>query len=94
MNKTHSRLGEAPNAAIANERTKFMKELVSIHQSSELHWVGNGFPVRSVFSYSDGLDVSPFLLLDYAAPREFSPSHERRGVGAGSVLILTADSKR
>jgi hypothetical protein len=26
-----------------------MKKLTRIHQSSGLHWVGNGFPVRSVF---------------------------------------------
>ena len=30
-----------------------MKKLIRIHQSSEQHWVGNGFLVRSVFSYND-----------------------------------------
>ena len=45
--------------------------------------MGNGFPVRSVFSYSMlGRELSPFLLLDYAAPYEFPPGTERRGVGA------------
>jgi len=34
-----------------------------------MHWVGNGFPVRSVFDYNGlGRELSPFLLLDYAAP--------------------------
>ncbi|MEZ5405397.1 MAG: pirin family protein [Verrucomicrobiia bacterium] len=48
-----------------------------------MHWVGNGFPVRSVFTYNDlGQELSPFLLLDYAAPYQFSSGHERRGVGA------------
>ena len=47
-----------------------------------MHWVGNGFPVRSVFDYNGpGRELSPFLLLDYAAPYEFPPSNEKRGVG-------------
>jgi quercetin 2,3-dioxygenase len=45
------------------------------------HWVGNGFPVRQLLSpqvHAHG--NSPFLLLDYAGPREFPPTGERRGV--------------
>jgi len=58
-----------------------MKKLIRVHQSSGMHWVGNGFPVRSVFDYN-GLakELSPFLLLDYAAPYEFAPGNEKRGV--------------
>ena len=45
------------------------------------HWVGNGFPVRTLLSPQvQGQDISPFLLLDYAGPREFAPTGERRGV--------------
>ena len=46
------------------------------------HWVGDGFPVRSLFSYNM-LDrhISPFLLLDYAGPHYFAPTTDRRGVG-------------
>jgi hypothetical protein len=59
-----------------------MKKLQRIHQSSGMHWVGNGFPVRSVFDYNGvGRELSPFLLLDYAAPYEFPPGNEKRGVG-------------
>ena len=59
-----------------------MKKLQRIHQSSRMHWVGNGFPVRSVFDYNGlGRELSPFLLLDYAAPYEFPPGNEKRGVG-------------
>lgn len=59
-----------------------MKKLQRIHQSSNTHWVGNGFPVRSVFDYNGlGRELSPFLLLDYAAPHEFTPGNEKRGVG-------------
>ncbi len=47
------------------------------------HWVGDGFAVRTLLSYDgDAAAVSPFLLLDYAAPREFAPTAKRRGVGS------------
>ncbi len=59
-----------------------MKDLISIVRNVEPHWVGNGFPVRSMFSYHSHPDrVSPFLLLDYAGPADFEPSGEQRGVG-------------
>lgn len=46
------------------------------------HWVGDGFPVRSLFSYNQlGGHISPFLLLDYAGPHYFEPTEDRRGVG-------------
>jgi len=46
------------------------------------HWVGDGFPVRSLFSYhAQGAAVSPFLLLDYAGPYNFEPAKSPRGVG-------------
>jgi redox-sensitive bicupin YhaK (pirin superfamily) len=59
-----------------------MKKLLRIHHSSDMHWVGNGFPVRSVFDYNGlGRELSPFLLLDYAAPYPFPPGTGKRGVG-------------
>jgi quercetin 2,3-dioxygenase len=59
-----------------------MKKLLRVHQSSGMHWVGNGFPVRSVFDYNGlGRELSPFLLLDYASPYQFPPGNEKRGVG-------------
>ena len=58
-----------------------MKSLRQIHRASDTHWVGDGFPVRSVFGYNDlGREMSPFLLLDHAVPHEFAPSDETRGV--------------
>ena len=60
-----------------------MKKLIGIYQSSRTHWVGDGFPVRSVFDYNGlGKNLSPFLLLDYVAPYQFPPTNDRRGVGA------------
>lgn len=43
--------------------------------------MGNGFPVRSLFSYQEGDEFDPFLLLDDAGPYEFSPAEAKRGVG-------------
>jgi quercetin 2,3-dioxygenase len=60
-----------------------VKKLLRIHESSGLHWVGNGFPVRTIFDYNGlGRELNPFLLLDYAAPYNFPPGNGRRGVGA------------
>jgi len=59
-----------------------MKKILDIHKAPPGHWVGDGFPVRTVLSYQDGgAQFSPFLLLDYAGPAPFLPSEEPRGVG-------------
>lgn len=59
-----------------------MRKILGIYRSPSSHWVGNGFPVRSLFSHmSHGDHVSPFLLLDYAGPTEFKPTEKPRGVG-------------
>ncbi|WP_353150351.1 pirin family protein [Pollutimonas bauzanensis] len=59
-----------------------MKKVLGIYTSPKQHWVGDGFPVRSLFSYDSlGKHASPFLLLDYAGPTEFTPASRRRGVG-------------
>ena len=61
---------------------KSVKKLRGIQRSVDRHWVGDGFPVRTLFAYPNlGTVLSPFLLLDYAGPMEFSPTEERRGVG-------------
>lgn len=59
-----------------------MKKILGLHNAPRQHWVGDGFPVRSLFSYDgDAKRLSPFLLLDYAAPAQFEPSSRPRGVG-------------
>lgn len=59
-----------------------IKKLLSIQKNANQHWVGDGFPVRTLFSYSAlGPVISPFLLFDYAGPMEFSPTEQRHGVG-------------
>jgi quercetin 2,3-dioxygenase len=59
-----------------------MKKVLSVHRGSEAHWVGDGFPVRTIFGYQDlGTELTPFLLLDHAGPAEFAPTEKERGVG-------------
>ncbi len=59
-----------------------MKKIQGVYQAPPAHWVGDGFPVRSLFSYDNlARHISPFLLLDYAGPQHFSPTSARRGVG-------------
>lgn len=59
-----------------------MKKILGVYSAPRPHWVGDGFPVRSMFSYQNQSEqLSPFLLLDYAGPAEFDPTDKRRGVG-------------
>ena len=60
-----------------------MKKLIDVIHNRARHWVGDGFPVRSLFSYqNDPKSVSPFLLFDYAGPWTFEPNTgSPRGVG-------------
>lgn len=48
-----------------------------------MHWVGDGFPVQNLFAYDRlGQAISPFLMLDYAAPYPFEATKAQRGVGS------------
>jgi len=59
-----------------------MRKVLGVFSSPHAHWVGDGFPVRSMFSHAaQGEHVSPFLILDYAGPQAFSPTERPRGVG-------------
>ncbi|PJG84105.1 pirin family protein [Caviibacterium pharyngocola] len=61
-----------------------MKSVATIHSGPEKHWVGNGFHVKSMFSYQDKNEhLSPFLLMDYNPPRHFDGGRtaDFRGVG-------------
>ncbi len=58
-----------------------MKLIKRIIRDIPQHWVGDGFPVRSLFSYGGGNEFDPFLLLDYAGPHEFAPDQAKLGVG-------------
>jgi quercetin 2,3-dioxygenase len=59
-----------------------LKTLIDALRNARAHWVGDGFPVRTVFSYDQyGQELSPFLLLDYAGPHDFDAATRPRGVG-------------
>jgi len=59
-----------------------MKKVLEVRQTDDHHWVGDGFPVQTMFSYLEPAErLSPFLLLDYAQPYAFTPSETPRGVG-------------
>ena len=59
-----------------------MKKVLGVYGSARQHWVGDGFPVRTLFSYDTlGKQASPFLMLDYAGPTPFAPAARPRGVG-------------
>jgi len=60
-----------------------MKKLLSVQGNDRGHWVGDGFPVRTLFFYQDlGKEMSPFLMLDFAGPMEFPATTQRKGVGS------------
>src|SRR5690606_25842587 len=64
-------------------RREKMKKVIGVYRNQHMHWVGDGFPVKNLFSYARlGQAISPFLLLDYAAPYHFDPATVQRGVGS------------
>ncbi|MCB1554213.1 MAG: pirin family protein [Xanthomonadales bacterium] len=59
-----------------------MRTIQAIEPPPTGHWVGDGFPVKSMIFYGQhGASVSPFLLLDHAGPAQFAPAAQPRGVG-------------
>src|SRR5688572_2177779 len=58
-----------------------MKNVLRIYAQPEGHWVGDGFPVRTVLDYQRHAELSPFLLLDHAGPADFASAETPRGVG-------------
>ena len=67
---------------MAQEQAVEARVLKAVQRTLEHHWVGDGFPVQTLFSYHElGPALSPFLLLDHAGPVVFPPTSERLGVG-------------
>ncbi|AVH13051.1 pirin family protein [Acinetobacter indicus] len=60
-----------------------MKKIIGLYRNKNMHWVGDGFPVQNLFAYDRlGQAISPFLMLDYAAPYPFEATKAQRGVGS------------
>jgi redox-sensitive bicupin YhaK (pirin superfamily) len=56
------------------------KQVLNLSGAASSHWVGDGFPVRTLLPAKGLADLSPFLMLDYAGPAWFEPSNRPRGV--------------
>lgn len=72
-----------PDAVLSLLGELMDKALLARVQAPRPHWVGDGFHVRSLFSYAERTrENSPFLMLDHGEPAHFSPAQQARGVGA------------
>jgi len=78
------------NHPISSQYSKAMsaaaqKTIKEICRKPPRHWVGDAFHVYPVFANKAFTsELSPFLMFDYAAPKEFPPEknpNHRRGVG-------------
>ena len=61
-----------------------VRSVERIHQSTDFHWVGDGFRVATYFPSAELAPerVSPFVLMDFGPPNEFPPLADgKRGVG-------------
>jgi redox-sensitive bicupin YhaK (pirin superfamily) len=58
-----------------------LKRVTGLYEAAGSQWVGDGFPVQTVFPSHGIADLDPFLMLDYAGPARFEPSNQPRGVG-------------
>ena len=63
--------------------TESLQAIAQVVAPRETHWVGDGFHVSTVFSpyLVDAQTLSPFVLMDHAAPRTFPAAKRPRGVG-------------
>jgi hypothetical protein len=76
---------------MANATATQTKKVLGVHTPGSNHWVGDGFPVRNLFP-SNGLqqEVNPFLMLDYAGPKDRSTSPPAQNPVASSSTRTAA----
>ncbi len=60
-----------------------IKKIKYTYRSDTKHWVGDGFHVYNLLRPSEKLNIyiSPFILIDYAPPKEFPKTNRPKGVG-------------
>jgi hypothetical protein len=84
LRKTLSRGGESHSfqkeANCKQRRKELRKKVLGVYGAAGSHWVGDGFPVGTVFPSRRVSELRPFLMLDYAGPAHFKPSDRPRGV--------------
>ena len=57
-----------------------MRNIIGTYRAPKGHWVGDGFPVSQMFSYSNhDKHLNPFILLDRAGPTDFR--HQKAPTG-------------
>ena len=85
MRKVLAAASVTSTAAVAGAGTLAVERLKAVRQvmpAPRPHWVGDGFNVFPVFAglaFSE--ELSPWLMFDYAAPKEFPKTRRRLGVG-------------
>jgi quercetin 2,3-dioxygenase len=59
------------------------RKIQGIYRGSDFHWVGDGFRVTNYFPSGNDFAqrISPFVLFDYHAPFDYTPTDRPRGVG-------------
>lgn len=70
-------LGFKKEDDMSNKKIKF------VQTPQEQHWVGDGFHVHTLFHPVGDMyqHTTPFILMDYAPPKEFPVTSAKRGVG-------------
>lgn len=59
------------------------RKVAGVVRGDGFHWVGDGFHVTNLFPSGNAIAdrLSPFLLMDYHAPYQYTPTERPRGVG-------------
>jgi len=80
---TNTNLAQQLFSPATNDSAPKLREIEGVYRPPGLHWVGDGFRVAGYFStIPDAVQkLSPFLLLDYHPPYDYSPADKPRGVG-------------
>ncbi len=71
------------NMAVKKYESVSLRKIKISGTNDRKHWVGDGFHVYNLLRPVAELNpfISPFLLMDYAAPKEFAKSNTPKGVG-------------
>ena len=65
-------------------KKQIQKKIIFSNKVEHKHWVGDGFHVYGLLRPYENINkfISPFIMLDYANPKEFQKTSTPKGVGA------------
>jgi redox-sensitive bicupin YhaK (pirin superfamily) len=65
------------------EKKQMQKKVIFTNKVDHKHWVGDGFNVYGLLRPDENINkfISPFIMLDYANPKEFPKTTFPKGVG-------------